>query len=84
MSEHVQASEVEATVIAIIKDSLSPKVEITPATKFKEDLKADELEVYEVIYRIENEMGTTIPESEANDVETVADLIKPIQSRPAR
>ncbi|MEV5582829.1 phosphopantetheine-binding protein [Streptomyces parvus] len=79
-----QAAEIEATVIKVIEENLSPKVKVTTSTRFKEDLKADELEVYEVIYNLEQKLNTTIPESEANEVETVGDLVKLIQSRPGR
>lgn len=84
MSDNKDTSEIELAVIQIIEENLNPKNKITLDTKFKEDLKADSLEVYEVIYNLEQKLNITIPESEANDVETVGDLVKLIQSRPGK
>ncbi len=79
-----QTAEIEAMVIKVIEENLSSKVKVTTSTRFREDLKADDLEVYEVIYSLEQKLNTAIPEPEANDLETVGDLVKLIQSRPGR
>jgi len=40
---------------------------------FRNDLAADSLDTYELIYAIEEEMGVHIPDEEANNFVTVGD-----------
>lgn len=78
-------SDIEAKVIAIIDEALGKKGQkITLNTRFKEDLKADSLEVFEIIYEIENKMGVAISEDKANHIETIEDLVKIIESHPGK
>jgi acyl carrier protein len=46
---------------------------ITPDASFRQDLGADSLDTYELVYAIEEEMGITIPDEKANEFETVRD-----------
>ena len=48
---------------------------ITPEASFRQDLGADSLDTYELVYAIEEEMGVTIPDEKANEFETVGDAI---------
>jgi acyl carrier protein len=83
--ENSSKSELEEKVISIIQEALGKKDQkVTLSTRFKEDLKADSLEVFEIIYEIENKMGITISEDKANNVETVEDLVKIIESHPGK
>jgi acyl carrier protein len=54
---------------------------ITPESSFRQDLGADSLDTYELVYAIEEEMGITIPDEKANEFETVKDAIEFIQSQ---
>ncbi|MDR0761196.1 MAG: acyl carrier protein [Treponema sp.] len=46
---------------------------ITPDASFRQDLGADSLDTYELVYAIEEEMGISIPDEKANEFETVRD-----------
>ena len=53
---------------------------ITEESSFRQDLGADSLYTYELVYAIEEEMGITIPDEKANEFETVKDAIKFIEA----
>lgn len=68
-----------------IKKLIAEKLEveeekITLEASFRQDLGADSLDTYELVYAIEEEMGITIPDEKANDFETVGDAINFIKS----
>jgi acyl carrier protein len=46
---------------------------ITMDASFRQDLGADSLDTYELVYAIEEEMGIQIPDEKANEFETVRD-----------
>jgi acyl carrier protein len=46
---------------------------ITLDASFRQDLGADSLDTYELVYAIEEEMGVSIPDEKANEFETVRD-----------
>jgi acyl carrier protein len=46
---------------------------ITPDASFRQDLGADSLDTYELVYAIEEEMSISIPDEKANEFETVRD-----------
>ena len=54
---------------------------ITPESSFRQDLGADSLDTYELVYAIEEELGISIPDEKANEFETVGDALKYIQSQ---
>ena len=54
---------------------------ITKESSFRQDLGADSLDTYELVYAIEEEMGISIPDEKANEFETVGDAIDYIQSQ---
>lgn len=56
---------------------------ITPEASFRQDLGADSLDTYELVYAIEEEMGVTIPDEKANEFETVGDAIEFLKSQDA-
>ena len=49
---------------------------ITMEASFRQDLGADSLDTYELVYAIEEEMGVTIPDEKANEFETVGDALE--------
>lgn len=49
-------------------------------SSFREDLGADSLDTYELVYAIEEELGITIPDEKANEFETVGDALGFIKS----
>jgi len=48
---------------------------ITPDSSFRQDLGADSLDTYELVYAIEEELGITIPDEKANEFNTVRDAL---------
>lgn len=53
-----------------------PAEQITMETRLVEDLKADSLDVVELIMDIEQEYGVQVPEEELPNVHTVGDILK--------
>ena len=56
---------------------------ITPEASFRQDLGADSLDTYELVYAIEEEMGVTIPDEKANELETVGAALNFLKSQEA-
>ena len=54
---------------------------ITPESSFRQDLGADSLDTYELVYAIEEELGISIPDEKANEFETVKDALEYIRSQ---
>jgi acyl carrier protein len=54
---------------------------ITMDASFRQDLGADSLDTYELVYAIEEEMGISIPDEKANEFETVGDAYEYIKSQ---
>jgi len=54
---------------------------ITMDSTFRQDLGADSLDTYELVYAIEEELGITIPDEKANEFETVRDALNYIQTQ---
>ena len=65
----------------LIADNLEIEADkITLDSSFRQDLGADSLETYELVYAIEEELGISIPDEKANEFETVRDALSYIQS----
>jgi acyl carrier protein len=59
----------------IITEKLDVNVgKITMKASFRDDLGADDLDIYELVYEIENQMGISIPDEKVNEFETVKDV----------
>lgn len=67
-------------VKAIIADKLSiEEDEITMESSFIEDLGADSLDIVELIMALEDEFELEIPDEEAENITTVADVVEYIR-----
>lgn len=53
--------------------------EITAETSFKDDLKADSLDLFELVMALEEEFDVEIPTEELEGIVTVGDVIKYIE-----
>lgn len=53
---------------------------ITLEASFRQDLGADSLDTYELVYAIEEEMGISIPDEKANEFVTVKDAVDYIRA----
>ena len=54
---------------------------ITLDSSFRNDLGADSLDTYKLVYAIEEELGVSIPDEKANEFETVRDAYDFIKSQ---
>ena len=71
-----------------IQKMIVEKLDIDPAkvtldASFRNDLGADSLDTYELVYAIEEELGVSIPDEKANEFETVKDAYDFIKSAQA-
>ena len=62
------------------KLDVTDESKITPEASFRQDLGADSLDTYELVYALEEEMGIQIPDEKANEFETVGDAVEFIKS----
>lgn len=53
---------------------------ITMETSFKDDLKADSLDLFEMVMALEETYGIEIPSDDLGQLETVADVIDYVES----
>jgi acyl carrier protein len=75
------ADKAAQRVREIIAERLNRKVEdLTDDVRIEEDLGADSLDKGEIIMTLEEEFGMDI-DDEANDIKTVGDAVKYINSR---
>ena len=73
--------EVFEKVKKIIAEKLDIEEDkITMEASFRQDLGADNLDTYELIYALEEEMGIQIPDEKANEFETVGNAVEFIKS----
>ncbi|NOY51094.1 MAG: acyl carrier protein [Chlorobi bacterium] len=74
-------SEVSAKVISIIVDKLGvEESEVTNEASFTNDLGADSLDTVELIMEFEKEFNLSIPDEEAEKIETVGDAVTYIEN----
>jgi acyl carrier protein len=67
-------------VTAKVREHLATELEIDPAkieagTRFREDLDADSLDLYELLMELEDGYGIRVPEEKAARIETVGDAV---------
>lgn len=73
---------VEEKVIRIVSEQLGvPKEEVTKESSFVDDLKADSLDVVELVMEFEDEFEVTIPDEDYEKIRTVGDAINYIEER---
>jgi acyl carrier protein len=67
-------------VMAKVREHLAAELEvdesrIEAATRFREDLDADSLDLYELVMELEDTYGIRVSEEEAADIETVGQAV---------
>ena len=73
---------IEEQVFDIVSEQLSvPREEIARERSFVDDLKADSLDVVELVMRFEDTFGVTIPDEDYEKIRTVGDAIEYIEAR---
>ncbi len=67
-------------VLNLVRDHLAEELEVDAgsigeATRFKDDLDADSLDLYELVMELEDRYGIKVSEQEAARIETVGDAV---------
>ena len=65
---------------AIAKQLNVPEENITPETRFVEDLKADSLDLVELVMDLEDRYGIEIPDEQLAEVKTVGQIIEIVEA----
>ena len=74
-------SEIKEKVVAIIVDKLGvDAAEVKDEASFTNDLGSDSLDTVELIMELEKEFGVTIPDLDAEKIQTVGDAIAYIEN----
>ncbi len=69
--------EIEAKVIEIVAEQMgADKSKISRATHFVDDLNADSLDTVELVMEFEDEFETSIPDEQAEKIQTVGQAIE--------
>jgi len=75
-------SSIEEKVIGIVSEQLNiPKEDIKLNSDFVADLKADSLDLVELVMEFEDEFGVQIPESDQEKIKSVGDAVKYITEK---
>ena len=70
------ADDIESRVISIVADQLGvDKAEISRETSFVNDLNADSLDTVELVMEFEDEFDMSIPDEQAEKIQTVGEAI---------
>jgi acyl carrier protein len=67
-------------VLTLVREHLAEELEVDAAkigegTRFKEDLDADSLDLYELVMELEDAYGITVSEEQATKILTVGDAV---------
>ncbi|HET8813604.1 MAG TPA: acyl carrier protein [Solirubrobacterales bacterium] len=67
-------------VLTLVREHLAEELEIDvgrieEGTRFKEDLEADSLDLYELVMELEDRYGVTVSEEQATHIKTVRDAV---------
>ena len=74
-------SEIKEKVVEIIVDKLGvDAAEVKDEASFTNDLGADSLDTVELIMELEKQFDVTIPDTDAEKIQTVGDAIKYIEA----
>jgi acyl carrier protein len=73
-------------VMSKVKEHLAAELEvdageIAETTRFREDLDADSLDLYELVMELEDSYGIRVPEEEAAEIETVGQAVDFVVAR---
>ena len=78
------ADTIESNVYSIIEEKLGvDSAEVSRDASFTDDLGADSLDTVELIMEFEKEFDITIPDEEAEDIQTVGDAVDYLEEKTA-
>ncbi|MCL4110535.1 UNVERIFIED_CONTAM: hypothetical protein GTU68_060025 [Idotea baltica] len=73
---------IEEQVINIVSEQLdSPQADISRENSFVDDLKADSLDIVELVMALEDEFDVKIPDEDYDKIKTVGDVIDYIEEK---
>ena len=73
---------VQEKVVGIVSDQLdTPKEEISESSSFVDDLKADSLDIVELVMALEDEFDIKIPDEDYDKIKTVGDVIGYVEGK---
>jgi acyl carrier protein len=83
--EQAMAEDIEQKVIEIVSEQMGvDKSEITRETHFINDLNADSLDTVELVMEFEDEFELSIPDEEAEKIQTVGQAIDYIKEHSSK
>jgi acyl carrier protein len=67
-------------VLTLVREHLAEELEVDPGriaetTRFREDLDADSLDLYELVMELEDRYGVVVSEEQATHIHTVGDAV---------
>lgn len=67
-------------VLTLVREHLAEELEvdvekIAETTRFREDLDADSLDLYELVMELEDNYGVSVSEEQASRIQTVGDAV---------
>jgi acyl carrier protein len=67
-------------VLTLVREHLAEELEVDverigEQTRFKEDLDADSLDLYELVMELEDRYGVSVSEEQATQIKTVGDAV---------
>lgn len=67
-------------VLTLVREHLAAELEVDAArisveTRFREDLDADSLDLYELVMELEDRYGVAVSEEQATHINTVGDAV---------
>jgi acyl carrier protein len=67
-------------VLTLVREHLAEELEVDPSritesTRFKDDLDADSLDLYELVMELEDRYGVAVSEEQASRIVTVGDAV---------
>ena len=73
-------------VMGLVREHLATELEVAPekiqeGTRFREDLDADSLDLYELVMELEDRYKLRVSEEEAAEIETVGQAVDLIAQR---
>lgn len=68
-------------ILTLVRGHLAEELEVEAAkigegTRFKEDLDADSLDLYELVMELEDRYGISVSEEQATRIKTVGDAVE--------